>query len=280
MIASSSTTTSSLLSNVEFNKLMMIPGISELAKEKDCFTEYIKDYEDDRYRATLRMLFSLMNRYHKLYKKDPSAIFVGNTTTTTLDAAIEERKRQERTQRQQQEKNERQQGTQPCILMVHGYPEFAYYIYVEGCALRVIGNAFTALHWLFAVHEIFNLKYQTGTAAFWGFLDRLAEIQRPNNRYKVSDNNLMVALEMILNRKKSVSDALASLCEIMDENDENEAPAAQDPCCSKSLLTNQSSNAMNAGKQSLTPARRKRPGLPLTLISAVSEELEKLPRLQ
>uniref|UniRef100_A0AC34RHA8 Uncharacterized protein n=1 Tax=Panagrolaimus sp. JU765 TaxID=591449 RepID=A0AC34RHA8_9BILA len=147
----------------------------------------------------------------------------------------------------------------------------------------VIGNAFTALHWLFAVHEIFNLSYHSGCGAFWGFLDRLAEIQRPNGRYKRGDNDLIIALETTLKAKRGVSAALASLREIMDENNENQAPEAQDPCCSKSLpkpITSRSSNPKNAAKQCLTPATRKRPALPLTPISAVSEELEKLPRLQ
>uniref|UniRef100_A0AC34RMN4 Uncharacterized protein n=1 Tax=Panagrolaimus sp. JU765 TaxID=591449 RepID=A0AC34RMN4_9BILA len=242
-------------------------GINEIAKEKGCCMDYIGQYEgdDDRYRATVQNLYDVIKKLTSSEIMDRSLIFVGSPTATTLDAAILERKRHD--------------GTQPCILMVYGYPQYTYYIYIEGCALRVPGNAFTALHWLYAAHEVFNLEYERNSGAFWRFMDRLAEIQRRRQKFTRADNNLMIWLHLKLKTKKMVSESLASLRDIMDENDENLQPEADIPCSSKSLrrsTTDSSLNAEKPAKQCSTPAMRRRPAPLLTPVTALNKELQKL----
>lgn len=83
--------------------------------------------------------------------------------------------------------------------MLYGYV-FLLCKYDES-TFQVPGNAFTALHWLYAAHEVFNLEYERNSGAFWRFMDRLAEIQRRRQKFTRADNNLMIWLHLKLKSK-------------------------------------------------------------------------------
>lgn len=60
---------------------------------------------------------------------------------------------------------------------------------------------FNAIHWLYAMHQIFNLKHDNASKEFWRFLERLGEVHRTGKKFTIKDNNLLNLLRAELRGK-------------------------------------------------------------------------------
>uniref|UniRef100_A0AC34PV67 Uncharacterized protein n=1 Tax=Panagrolaimus sp. JU765 TaxID=591449 RepID=A0AC34PV67_9BILA len=176
----------------DFEEVMMkyCEAIHSVATRLKCETAYGRVYEDDSYRGALVELYNIIKKECRSNKMDASRLFIGGPLTNCLEEAMF-------------------QGSQtgwshPRLLMVYNIPTYYYYIYMDGKAFKVCGGAFKALHWLYAVHQVFNVQYDKYSRQFYRFLERLAGVKSKNDTWTVTDNRIFSMLEDEINGASDV----------------------------------------------------------------------------